>query len=135
MSLALVDMRWISEEGVRWGRVGGAGFVGGIGDELGSVVELCGDEGGGVLGGVVEMARVVVVVGWRRVGRRWKGMLRCGVAGLKSVKRGLILGVGRCAGSEWMGDGIGWVLAWASSELSGVSIQDSIFTISPGCGE
>ena len=54
--LALVDMRWISEERVRWGRVDASVFA-----------EMFEDEGsGGVLGDVVEMARrlVVVVLGW-----------------------------------------------------------------------
>ena len=55
MGLSLVDMRWISEEDVRWGRVDAA-----------IVVERVEDEGSdGVLGDVVEMARrVVVVLGW-----------------------------------------------------------------------
>lgn len=53
VALALVDMRWISDEGVRCGRDEGVGFAGGVGD----------GGGGGVLGGVVEMARMVVM-GW-----------------------------------------------------------------------
>lgn len=51
--MALVDMRWISDDGVRCGRDEGVGFAGGVGD----------GGGGGVLGGVVEMARMVVM-GW-----------------------------------------------------------------------
>lgn len=51
MDLALVDMRWISDEGVRCGREDVADFVEGIGDE----------PGGGVFGDVVEIARMEVV--------------------------------------------------------------------------
>lgn len=46
-----MDMRWTSEEGVRWGRI-----------DLGGFAEVVGD--GGVLGDVVEIGRMVVVVGW-----------------------------------------------------------------------
>ena len=49
--LALVDIRWTSEEGVRWGRV-----------DLGDFAEAVGD--GGVLGDVVEIGRILVGVGW-----------------------------------------------------------------------
>ncbi len=60
VGLVLVDMRWISEVGVRWGREGdGEGGGGGGGDGDGD-----GDGGGGGgLGDVVERARVVGV-GW-----------------------------------------------------------------------
>ena len=53
MDLALVEMRWISDEGVRWGREDVAGLVEGVGDEA----------GGGVFGDVVEIKRMEVV-GW-----------------------------------------------------------------------
>ena len=53
MDLALVDTRWISDEGVRCGSVGAAVFV----------VEVGTDSGGGVFAGVVEIARMEVV-GW-----------------------------------------------------------------------
>ena len=47
-----MDIRWTSEEGVRWGRM-----------DVGGSAEAVGD--GGVLGGVVEIARMVVVgAGW-----------------------------------------------------------------------
>ena len=48
-----MDMRWISDEGVRCGRDDAATFLEGVGD----------DSGGGDLGDVVEIARMVVV-GW-----------------------------------------------------------------------
>ena len=51
MVLALVDIRWTSDEGVRCGRI-----------DLGGSAEAVGD--GGVLGGVVEIARTVVVFDW-----------------------------------------------------------------------
>lgn len=61
-----VEMRWISEVGVRWGRDGGDGNLG----------EVLGDdfliEGVERLGEVVEIWRMEawVVLGW---GRRWRG--------------------------------------------------------------
>ena len=50
MDLALVDMTWTSDDGVRCGRM-----------DLGDSAEVVGD--GGVLGDVVEIARMAVVVG------------------------------------------------------------------------
>lgn len=49
--LALVDMRWISDEGVRCGRKDVAESVGGVG----------GEPGGGIFGDVVEIVRMEVV--------------------------------------------------------------------------
>ena len=43
-----MDIRWTSEEAVRWGRIDVGGFAEAVGD-------------GGVLGGVVEIERTVVV--------------------------------------------------------------------------
>lgn len=71
-----MEIRWISEVGVRWGSDEGSwGVEGGFGGLVG-VCEGDGDgeAGGGVFGGVVEMERVEsggVMVGERR----WMGML------------------------------------------------------------
>ena len=86
--LALVDMRWISDEGVRWGREDGAGFAGGAGD----------GGGGGVFGDVVEIARMVVV-GWYMLDKRWNGTDR-GVVDFRVVDVGGLLWVGTDAGRE-----------------------------------
>ena len=67
MDLALVDIRWTSEDGVRWGRMDVGGFAEAVAD-------------GGVLGGVVEIARMEVVGdGWYMLDRRWSGTGRTGV--------------------------------------------------------
>ena len=74
--LAEMEMRWISEVGVRWGREGGVD--GGFGGFGGGEVEGDGDGegegevGGGVLGEVVEMVRVEIV-GVMVGERRWRG--------------------------------------------------------------
>lgn len=67
MDLALVDMRWTSDEGVRCGRVDAAIVAEGA-------VDAC----GGVLGDVVEIARMVVVGWWflhRRCDSTGKGVV------------------------------------------------------------
>ena len=76
--LALVDIRWTSEEGVRWGRM-----------DVGSSAEAVGD--GGVLGGVVEIERAVVVrVGRQMPGKRWSGTGRTAVTDWRVVDFGMI---------------------------------------------
>ena len=91
MDLALVDMRWTSDMGVRCGRVDVAIFEEGGGDEV----------GGGVLGGVVEIARILVAVGWWWVlDRRWIGTARCLVVNLRVVDFGIIFLVWEGAGHE-----------------------------------
>ena len=63
--LALVDMRWISDEGVRCGS-----------DDVADSAEVNGeDSAGGVLTSVVEIARIVVL-GWLMLDRRCNGMGR-----------------------------------------------------------
>lgn len=52
--LEVVEMRWISEVGVRWGREGGGGVEG---EEEEGAVDMGDEGGGGVWGGVVEMER------------------------------------------------------------------------------
>lgn len=64
----LVDMRWISDVGVRWGKDEGAVGVGGA-EEVERAVG-----GGGFLGGVVEIWRIEVSE--LAVGRRWRGIER-----------------------------------------------------------
>lgn len=53
IDFALVEMRWISDKGVRCGSDDGPVFVKEVGD----------DSGGGVLADVVEIVRIEVV-GW-----------------------------------------------------------------------
>ena len=73
----VVEMRWISEVGVRWGRLGGgeAGGVGEVDEAGGADGGAVGDCGGGILGGVVVIVRVEVeeLAG---VARRWRGIER-----------------------------------------------------------
>ena len=69
MALALVEMRWISEVGVKCGRFESDVVIGdGVGCMGGD-----GGEGGGVFGGVVEMVRREISV--KDVERRWRGMV------------------------------------------------------------
>ena len=76
--LALVDIRWTSEDGVRWGRMDVGGFAEPVGD-------------GGVLGGVVEIGRMLVVwVGWYTLDKRWSGTRRTAVTDWRVVDLGMI---------------------------------------------
>lgn len=97
IALALVDMRWISDVGVRWGRVGVGrsveAWVDGSGGEFADwvVVE---DSGGGCLGGVVVIVRMVVVVGgWWMGDRGWNGIGRAAVVDLRVGDFGIVLWV------------------------------------------
>ena len=94
--LALVDMRWISDEGVRCGRESAGNFAEGVGD----------DSGGGVLGDVVEIARMVVV-GWEMLEKRCNGTGRGVVANLRVVNFGLLFLLGKGAGHEERCIGVG----------------------------
>lgn len=116
VGLALVDMRWISDEGVRWGREEGAGFVGRAGE----------GDGGGGRGGVVEIARMVIV-GWDMRGGRWNGADKGVFVTLGVVSVGCRFRVGKDVGHGWRGMGIGLVLAGRSSEPSQVSKPNSHF--------
>lgn len=59
-----------------------------------------GGGGGGGLGDLVEMARVVGVGWYVLVGKRWDGMGRGVVVGLRVVDFGLLFLVGKGAGGE-----------------------------------
>ena len=115
--LALVDMRWISDEGVRCGS-----------DDVADAVEVKGvDSAGGVLTNVVEIARTVVL-GWSMLDRRCNGMGRgVFVNPTVTVFRLLSLFVNcvgqgeRCVGQGERCDDIGRVLSGGLSELSKVS--------------
>lgn len=94
VGLALVDMRWISEVGVRCGRVDGGGFVVGWGDE----------NGGGVLGVVVVIKRIVV--GWSLLGRRCNEVGR-NLVDPRVIGFGVLFGVWKDEGGEKRCDGVG----------------------------
>lgn len=93
---ALVDTRWISDEGVRCGRDDAADSEEGVGD----------DSGGGVLGDIVEIARMVVV-GWYMLDKRCNGTGRGVVANRELVDFGLrfLFGKGAGHGKECIGVG------------------------------
>lgn len=110
MDLALVDMRWISDEGVKCESDDVADFV--------DVKEE--DSAGGVLTGVVEIARIVVL-GWSMLDRRCNGMGRGVVVNpIVRVFRLLRLFV-NCVGQEEGCIDLGRVLAVGLSELRKVS--------------
>ena len=107
--LALVDMRWISDEGVKCES-----------DDVAYFVEVKEDSAGGVLTGVVEIARIVVL-GWSMLDRRCNGMGRGVVVNpTVTVFRLLRLFV-NCGGPEEGCIDLGRVLALGLSELSKVS--------------
>ena len=96
IDLALVDMRWISDEGVRCGREGVAGFVEGVGDE----------SEGGVFGDVVEIARMEVV-GWYVLDRMCNGTGKGVVANPRVVDFDILSLVIKGTGRGWKCIGIG----------------------------
>lgn len=112
MDLALVDMRWISDEGVRCGREDVAEFGEGVG----------GESEGGVLGDVVEIVRMEVV-GLEMLDRMCNGMGKSVVASPRVVDFDVVCLLIQDAGCGWKYIGIGWVLAGKISKLSKVSIQ------------
>ena len=76
--LALVDIRWTSEDEVRWGRM-----------DVGDLAEAVDDVG--VLGGVVEIARMEVVGrGWYMLDRRWSGTGRNAVTDRRAIDCGMM---------------------------------------------
>ena len=112
VGLALVDMRWISEEGVRCGREGAGNFAarGGVGDGGGGgggggVWDGDG-RGGGVLGDVVEIARVVVM-GWCVLDRKCNGSGRGVVARRRVADSNFLFSLGKGAGHEERCIGVG----------------------------
>ena len=108
--MALVDMRWISDEGVKCESDDVADFV--------EVKEE--DSAGGVLTGVVEIARIVVL-GWSMLDRRCNGMGRGVVVNPTVTVFRLLRFFVSCVGQEEGCIALGRVLALGLSELSKVS--------------
>lgn len=117
--LALVDMRWISDEDVRCGRDEAANFAEEVED----------DSGGGVLGDVVEIARMVVM-DWYVPNQRCNGTARGVVAKRRVVDLGLLSLFRKGAGHEQRCIGVGQALAGGLSEPTKVSKQKHTFTMS-----
>ena len=108
--LALVDMRWISDEGVRCGS-----------DDVADSVEVEGeDSAGGVLTSVVEIARTVVL-GWSMVDRRCNGIGRDVFVNPTVTFLCLLTLFVNWVGQEERCIDIGRVLSGGLSELSKVS--------------
>ena len=112
-------MRWISDEDVRCGRDEAANFAEEVED----------DSGGGVLGDVVEIARMVVM-DWYVSNQRCNGTARGVVAKRRVVDFGLLSLFRKGAGHEQRCIGVGQALAGGLSEPTKVSKQKHTFTMS-----